>query len=81
MHLERANIVKLLIENGKNAAQQIAQIEKNLHDYRMGIAVHPGVSSAQYIKRMAKNVDNFNAVDKNGNNALHIAIVKGDNFK
>lgn len=79
MCLERADIVKLLIEeqNQPNAKNQIAQIDKDLHDYKMDVIEIQGKTYQQFLKRLVSNVESFAAVDENGNTALHLAIEGG----
>lgn len=75
--VDHANIVQLLIDGGTNSISQIAKIEEDLHKYRIGSIPHQGITYDQYVKQLAKNVDNFNAVNGNGNNALHFAVKHG----
>lgn len=77
MCLDRADIVKLLIENGPNSMAQLTQIEELFYSYGVGIPVQ-GKTFAQFRRQLAKNVENFNAVDENGNSALHISLKHGD---
>lgn len=71
--------MKLLIDGGTGALNQIAHIEEDLHNYnyRTGNLSHESMSLEQFTKQLAKNVNNFNAVDENGNTALHIALHRG----
>lgn len=77
IRLERTDIVKLLIESDTNSMNQIAQIDKDLYDYKMNSIPTEGKTYQQFIRQLVMNVENFNAVDKNGNTALHRAIEQG----
>lgn len=78
MCLESADIVKLLIENGTNGMNLIAQIDKDLNDFKMGFSPILGKNFYDFTRRLARHVDNFNAVDIDGNTALHLAISQGE---
>lgn len=56
---------------------QIAQIDKDLYDYKMNNIPTEGKTYQQFMRQLVMNVENFNAVDKNGNTALHRAIEQG----
>lgn len=69
--------MKLLIESDTNSMNQIAQIDKDLYDYKMNNIPTEGKTYQQFMRQLVMNVENFNAVDKNGNTALHRAIEQG----
>lgn len=78
MRLERVDIVKALIENEPNSMNQVARINEDLYNYKVRPTSTQGKTLDKFTRQLVKNVDNFNAVDKNGDNAVHIAVQHGD---
>lgn len=74
--LDRADIVKLLIENEPSSMNQIAQIDVDLYNTRVLPSIR-GKTFEQFTRQLERNVKNFTAVDANGNTALHIAVQHG----
>lgn len=56
---------------------QVAQIDEDLFNYKNMPTPPQSKTFDQFVRQLERNVENFTALDENGNTALHIAVQRG----
>lgn len=67
----------LLIADDPNYLKLVAKVDEVLLNYKVMPTPPEERTLDQFLWQLEKKVENFNAVDENGNNALHYAVQHG----
>lgn len=67
----------LLIADDPNYLKLVAKVDEVLLNYKVMPTPPEERTLDQFLWQLEKKVENFNAVDENGNNALHYAVHHG----